>query len=251
MERWQNKVAVVTGASSGIGVAIVKDFVMAGLQVVGLARRKELIEKIQKDLPEDKRSHLTAMYCDVSSKESVNEVFDKIISQFGGIDVLVNNAGCLKKGQLSTMDIGDVEQVLHTNVMGIVACTQKAFKSMKDRNFDGHIINVNSIAGHTVLTGIPPQIPNTNIYSPSKFAVSAINEIYRNEFRDLGTKIKISSISPGFVDTDIVFDDLRQALGQCMLKSEDVSNAVMFILSTPPHVQIHDLIIKPVGELVA
>uniref|UniRef100_A0A1I8N8F7 Short chain dehydrogenase n=1 Tax=Musca domestica TaxID=7370 RepID=A0A1I8N8F7_MUSDO len=250
MERWQNRVAVITGASSGIGAAIAKDFVNAGLQVVGLARRKELIEEIRNVLPVEKRSRLTAMYCDVTSKESVNEVFDAIISQFGGIDVLVNNAGCAKEGQLSSMDIDVMETILHTNVMGIVACTQKAFKSMKDRNFDGHIINVNSIAGHKVLTGPPNKVPITNVYSPSKYAVSAMTEIYRNEFRELGTRIKISSISPGFVDTNIVFDEIRSVIGQCMLKPEDVSNAVMFMLATPPHVQVHEMIIKPVGELV-
>ncbi|XP_061393705.1 farnesol dehydrogenase-like [Musca vetustissima] len=250
MERWQNKVAVITGASSGIGVAIAKDFVMAGLQVIGLARRKELMEKLHNDLPEDKRSQFTPMYCDISSRESINEVFANILSQFGAIDVLVNNAGCMKLGQLSSMKMDDVEKVLHTNVLGLVACTQFAFKSMKERNFNGHIINVNSIAGHSVLLGIPNQTPAFNIYSPTKYAITAINEIYRTEFRDLKTQIKISSISPGFVDTEIIYDDLRKVLGECLLKPEDVSNAVMFTLSTPPHVQVHDMIIKPVGEIV-
>ncbi|XP_073841211.1 farnesol dehydrogenase-like [Musca autumnalis] len=250
MERWQNKVAVVTGASSGIGIAIAKDFVKAGLQVIGLARRKDLIENIRNDLPADKRSHLTAMYCDVCNIESVNQVFDTIIKEFGGIDILINNAGCLKEGQLCTMDPGVIQTVLNTNVMGIVACTQHAFKSMRERNFNGHIINVNCIAGHAVLPGIPQQLPTTNIYSPTKYAVTAMTEIYRQELRELRSKIKISSISPGFVDTDIVFDGLRKTLDECMLRPEDVSNAVMFMISTPPHVQIHDMIIKPMGEIV-
>ncbi|XP_073828251.1 farnesol dehydrogenase-like isoform X2 [Musca autumnalis] len=250
MERWQNKVAVVTGASSGIGVAIAKDLVKAGLQVIGLARRKELIENIRNDLPAENRSHLTAMHCDVSNKENINEVFEEIIKEFGGIDILVNNAGCGSEGQLCTMDIDNIQKVLNTNVMGIVSCTQKAFKSMKERNCNGHIINVNSIAGHAVFPGLPHQLPSTNIYSPSKFAVRAINEIYRQEFREYGTKIKVSSISPGLVDTNLLFDDVRKAAGECMLKPEDVSNAVMYMLSTPPHVQIHEMIIKPLGEMI-
>lgn len=188
MERWSNKVAVVTGASSGIGAAIVKDFILAGLQVVGLARRKEKIEALRDDLPVDKRSQLTALCCDVSNLKCVNEVFDEIIARFGGIDVLVNNAGCGKPGKLANMDVGDIQQVLQTNVMGVIHCTQRAFKSMTERNFNGHIILINSIGGHQVL----PTSSCTNIYSPTKYALTAINEIYRQEFNEFGTKIKVT-----------------------------------------------------------
>ncbi|XP_073831747.1 farnesol dehydrogenase-like [Musca autumnalis] len=219
MERWQNKVAVVTGASSGIGVAIAKDFVKAGLQVIGLARRKDLIENIRNDLPADKRSHLTAMYCDVCNIESVNQVFDKIIKEFDSFKYQCHGYCGMHPTRIQI-------------------------------NFNGHIINVNSIAGHAVLPGIPQLLPTTNIYSPTKHAVTAMTEIYRQELRELRSKIKISSISPGFVDTDIVFDGLRKALDECMLRPEDVSNAVMFMISTPPHVQIHDMIIKHMGEIV-
>ncbi|XP_013110836.1 farnesol dehydrogenase-like [Stomoxys calcitrans] len=248
MERWQNKVAVVTGASSGIGAAIAKDFVLAGLKVVALARRLQRMEEIKQSLPQDKQSQLSIMYCNVTDPANVDKVFDQIIDEFGGIDVLVNNAGCAKSGQLVDMDLKDITNILHTNVLGVVHCTQRAFKSMKERNFAGHVIIVNSIAGHTVLAGLPMSVPNVNIYSPTKFAVRAITEMYRQEFHGLGTKIKISSISPGFTDTEILYGDVRAALGDCMLDAHDVSNAVLYILSTPPHVQIHDLLIKPLGE---
>lgn len=191
MDRWLNKIAVVTGASSGIGAAIVKDLVKNGMQVVGLARRVERVEDIKQQLPANLKSKLTALKCDVSNLQSVNETFDKIISQFGGVDILVNNAGCLKECTLSTGNLNDIQQVLQTNVMGVVYCTQRAFKSMKDRNFDGHVVLINSIAGHNVI-GAGNEIPQTNIYSPSKFAITAITEIYRQEFKGLGTKIKIT-----------------------------------------------------------
>ncbi|KAM7348777.1 farnesol dehydrogenase-like isoform 1-T2 [Cochliomyia hominivorax] len=248
MERWLNKIAVVTGASSGIGSAIVIDLVKNGLKVVGLARRIERVEALKDNLPAEQKSQLTAIKCDVSNKESVNEAFDKIINKFGGIDILVNNAGCIRSGQLVTMDLQEIERVLQTNVMGIVYCTQRAFKSMKERNVDGHVVLTNSIGGHQVFGSIN-QAPVSNIYSPSKFAVTAITEIYRQEFKGLGTKIKVTSISPGLVDTEIVPDPYKEAMKDTILSPFDISNAIMFALSTPPHVQIHELIIKPVGEI--
>ncbi|XP_073828248.1 farnesol dehydrogenase-like [Musca autumnalis] len=247
MERWHNKVAVVTGASSGIGAAIAKDLIENGLQVVGLARRLERVEAIRKQLPTKMQRNLTALPCDVSNLESVNKAFDQIIAKFGSIDILVNNAGCLILGQLVSMSVSDIQQVLQTNVMGVVHCTQRAFTSMKERDFPGHIILINSIAGHDVK--VVPGVPEHNIYSPSKFAITAITEIYRQEFKGLDTKIKVTSISPGCVDTEILPDNIKQLIGETMLKSQDISSAVMYAISTPPHVQIHEMIIKPLGEM--
>lgn len=191
MERWQNKVAVVTGGSAGIGAAIVKDLLQSGLQVVGLARRVDRVEELKKQLPSKLQKNLTALKCDVSNLKSVNEAFDKIISLFGGIDILVNNAGCMSEGKLCTADPKDIEQVLQTNVMGVVYCTQRAFKSMKERNFNGHVVLLNSMSGHRVRC-VPNYTPDNNIYAPSKFAITAITEIYRQEFQGLGTKIKVT-----------------------------------------------------------
>ncbi|KAI8126682.1 Farnesol dehydrogenase [Lucilia cuprina] len=242
-------VAVVTGASSGIGSAIVKDLLKAGVQVVGLARRMERVEELKESLPAEQKSLLTAIKCDVSNQQSVNEAFDEIIAKFGGVDILVNNAGCAKMGQLVSMDVQDIQNVLQTNVMGIVYCTQRAFKSMKERNVDGHVVLINSVAGHNVFPGAMGNVPTTNIYSPSKFAVTAITEIYRQEFKGLGTKVKVTSVSPGLVDTEIVSDPFKQAMKDCILNAHDISNAVLYTLSTPPHVQIHEITIKPIGEI--
>ncbi|XP_013113636.1 farnesol dehydrogenase [Stomoxys calcitrans] len=248
MERWQNKVAVVTGASSGIGEAIVKDLVRNGLQVIGLARRLDRMENIKKQLPAQQQRYLTPMKCDISDSEAVNQVFDKIIAQFGGIDIMVNNAGCMKLGQLTTMDAGVIQQVLQTNVMGVIYCTQRAFQSMKERNVAGHVIIINSIAGHGIVS-MGNMLPETNIYSPTKFALRAATEIYRQEFKGFGTKVKVTSISPGAVETEIIPDSFRSMIGENILRCEDISSAALYAISTPPNVQIHEMIIKPVGEM--
>lgn len=188
MDRWAGKVAVVTGASSGIGAATVKELVKAGMVVVGLARRVERIEAIKSELDESVRQRLHAMQCDVSKEDTILECFRSIEETFGGADVLINNAGIAHKMQL--LDAGNTDklrEVINTNVMGLTLCSREAFQSMKKRSVDGHIVHINSIAGHSVL-----DYPGMNIYTASKFAVTAITETMRHELRTAGTKIKVT-----------------------------------------------------------
>lgn len=247
MDRWQNRVAVVSGASSGIGAAIVKDLVQAGMAVVGMARRKSRIDEIRQKLPANQQDRLHAVHCDVSDLKSVNQAFDWIIENLGGVDVMVNNAGALFPGQLLTMDASEMQQVLQTNVMGVVYCTQRAFKSMKERGVAGHILIVNSILGHSIFYPMKGLLPELNIYPATKYAVTAMAEILRQELNALGTKIKITSISPGLVDTEILTDSLRKFV---TLKAEDISAGILYAISTPPTVQVHELTIKPLGETI-
>ncbi|XP_061387615.1 farnesol dehydrogenase-like [Musca vetustissima] len=246
MERWQNRVAAVTGASSGIGAAIAKDLVNAGLIVVGLARRTQRVEEIRSSLATNLQTRLHVVKCDVSDLQSVNEAFDWIEKNLGGVDVLVNNAGTYTAGQLLTMDIGEVEKTLQTNLMGMVYCTRRTYESMQKRQInDGHVVLINSIVGHHVFNLPPGVVAQFNIYPASKHGVTGLTEILRQEFRDLKTKIKITSVSPGLVDTEIVPESYQ---GLPMLKPEDISAGVMYAIATPPHVQVHELTIKPVGE---
>ncbi|XP_030378651.1 farnesol dehydrogenase [Scaptodrosophila lebanonensis] len=249
MDRWQNRVAVVTGASSGIGSAVVLDLVNAGLTVVGLARRVERVTELKQRLSASRREKLVALQCDVGSESSVKAAFDWIEQHLGGIDILVNNAGTLQQGQLVDMSTSVVQQVVQTNIMGVIYCTQRAFRSMKQRKFDGHIVLINSVVGHKLLPPREGQAPDFNVYPATKHAVTALTEMYRQEFMGLGTRVKITSVSPGAVDTEIIPDTFRNVLDTRMLKSEDISQAVLFAISTPAHVQIHEIIIKPVGEL--
>uniref|UniRef100_A0A182PHM3 Dehydrogenase n=1 Tax=Anopheles epiroticus TaxID=199890 RepID=A0A182PHM3_9DIPT len=243
MERWTGKVAVVTGASSGIGAAIAKDLAKAGMITIGLARRVERVDQLKQQLPKEAAVRLHAMKCDVSIDTDIERTFQRITDTFGGVDVLVNNAGIVRQNNL--LDVGttaDLRAVMDTNVTGLVLCSQWAYKSMVERKVNGHIVHISSIAGHMV-----PNFPKLNIYSGTKHAVRAITETMRQELRDAGTKIKVTSVSPGAVKTEIL-DSAVLPENMPFLEAEDISAAVLYAIGTPPHVQVHEIIIKPVGE---
>ncbi|ETN62711.1 oxidoreductase [Anopheles darlingi] len=245
MERWISRVAVVTGASSGIGAAIVKDLAKAGMVAVGLARRVELIEQLRKDVPEDAAKRLHAIKCDVSNQDDIDAAFKQVEDQFGGCDVLVNNAGIVRTVPLLDVNnSADIKSVLATNVTGLVLCSQRAYQSMVKRSVDGHIIHISSIVGHMV-----PNHPNLNVYPASKHAVKAITETMRHEMRDAGKKIKVTSISPGGVRTEIL-QGVGLPADMPLLDPHDISEAVLYTLGTPPRVQVHEIIIKPAGERI-
>ncbi|XP_058461016.1 farnesol dehydrogenase-like [Malaya genurostris] len=242
MDRWVGKVAVVTGASSGIGAAIAKALVNAGMVVVGLARRVERVEGLKSHLRPADHNRLHAIKCDVSKEEEILKTFKLVEDKFGGVDVLINNAGVLRETSLIEAETQKLREVLDTNVMGLVLCSREAFKLMKKRSVDGHIVHINSIAGHSV-----PNFPNLNIYPASKFAVTAITETMRHELRTEGSKVKVTSISPGAVKTEILPAEIVST-GMPLLEAEDIADGVLYVLGTPPRVQIHELTIKPVGE---
>lgn len=191
MHRWSGSVAVVTGASSGIGSAVALDLVSNGLIVVGLARRVERIEALQQHIPADAPGTLHAFKCDVAKEEDVVAAFEWVREQFGGVDILINNAGV--SGVTKLVAPGNTEQLrgmLETNVLGTAICTREAFQSMKQRQVAGHVVLVNSVVGHRI--PIVPPLGSLNMYAPSKWAVTGMTEVLRQEFINEGTKIKVT-----------------------------------------------------------
>lgn len=196
MERWQDRVAVVTGASSGIGAACAKYLANNGMIVVGLARRKERIEALREQVEPTACERLHAIRCDLRDDQQIVDAFNTIISEYGPIAVLVNNAGTVRVTNLvDDNNQQDIQDVIDTNIMAAVNCTREAFRSMKANGGDGHVFLINSISGHYV-----PKIPNSllNIYASTKYAVTAMTEVYRREFLMLDTEIKVTvSIGEG------------------------------------------------------
>lgn len=192
MNRWIGKVAVVTGASAGIGAATVIDLVKSGMIVVGLARRVERIEALEKNIPKTATGKLYSKKCDVSNEDEVKCVFKWIEDTLGGVDVLVNNAAILTSVNTVAKDSSEaIRQTVNTNLLGTVWCIKAAYDSMLKRNVNGHIILINSILGHKVFQ-FANIMPSLNIYPATKHGVTALTEVLRQEMQMLGNKIKIT-----------------------------------------------------------
>ncbi|XP_056630808.1 farnesol dehydrogenase-like [Diorhabda sublineata] len=250
MNRWSGKVAVVTGASAGIGASVAEKLLQEGLNVVGIARRKDRILESVKNSGEQ-NGKLYAVQADLTKQEEIIQVFDWINKNVGPVSILVNNAGIVRKTNLVNGDIEGWKKILDTNVLAVAIASREAIKSMQENKIDGHIININSMATNQV-----PKIPYNNVYPPSKFAVTALSETLRNELITIGSKIKVSSINPGYTRPDLIevngipeFQLVRQLLEMVpSLKAEDIANAVVYVLGTPPMVQVTELTVMPLGE---
>ncbi|XP_035788468.1 farnesol dehydrogenase-like [Anopheles albimanus] len=249
MDRWVGKVAIVTGASAGIGAATLKALAGAGMVAVGFARRLDRVERLKEELAGDEavRQRLHAVRCDVTREEDILAAFRLVEERFGGVDVLINNAGIARAGVdlLTANNTAALRDVIDTNLLGTVLCSREAFQSMKRRSVtDGHIVHINSVLGHTV----PPNM-TFNIYPATKYGVTALTETMRHELRIARTNIKVTSISPGLVSTEAVPDSMKTD-GTPILEPEDVADAVLYVLGTPPRVQVQELMIRPAGEML-
>lgn len=176
MDKWNAKIAVVTGASAGIGAEIVRDFAKNGIVVIGLARRVEKVEAIAKELG-DTTGKIHAHYCDVSDRRSIEEAFKWIEDGFGVVHILINNAGVGTKTKILSDDYNDgdkLEKVINTNFSGLLHVTRAAYSLMNKSNDYGIIVNINSVVGHIVPFPADGE-SHSSIYPGTKFAVSFIH----------------------------------------------------------------------------
>ncbi|XP_043115103.1 dehydrogenase/reductase SDR family member 11-like [Puntigrus tetrazona] len=251
MDRWKGRVALVTGASVGIGAAIAKTLVRHGMKVVGCARNVEQIQKLSSECVSSGFSgNLIPYKCDLSVEDDMLSMFSWIKVHHQGIDVCVNNAGLNFREPLLSGKTSGWRTIMDVNVIALSVCTREAYQSMKERNIDdGHIININSVCGHRVVNSA-----DAHFYTASKYAVTALTEGLRQELREAKTHIRATSISPGLVETEFVYrlynenPEMVVATYKSIksLQAEDIANAVVYVLSAPPHVQIGDIDITPV-----
>ena len=191
MKKLTNKVAVVTGASKGIGAEIARSLAAEGAAViVNYASSKEGAEKVVADIVNNGGRAL-AVKGNVSQQEDVDFIFSEALKKFGGVDVLVNNAGIYQFGGIEDVTVDEFNRQFNTNVLGLLLATKGAVKSFGDKG--GSIINIGSI-----VTRIAP--PQSSIYTATKGAVDSITQVLSKE---LGARnIRVNSINPGMVETE-------------------------------------------------
>ncbi|XP_065156290.1 farnesol dehydrogenase-like [Atheta coriaria] len=245
MERWVGKVAVVTGASAGIGESIAEKLVKAGVLVVGLARRVEKIEANAKKLSNCK-GKLYAVKCDMTKEEDIVNAFQWTTKNVGLVHVLVNNAGGNPGTNLIDGDTSRWRQCFETNVIGLLSASREAIKIMRANNIEGQIVNISSVLAHVNM-----YFPTVNVYAATKHALNNLNDVIRQELNMNKLNIKVCSVSPGAVDTEFINDDNCPAAMRAMfdrttfLKAEEVADTVMYVIGTPPSVHISEMIVRP------
>ncbi|XP_076453150.1 dehydrogenase/reductase SDR family member 11-like isoform X2 [Babylonia areolata] len=252
MARWVGRVALVTGASAGIGYSVTKALVERGMKVVACARNIAAIQKLGEELIEHPGS-LTAVKCDVSKEEEVTAMFQMIRqhSSLGRVDVCINNAGLAHDAPLLTGDTDQWKNMFDVNVLGLMMVTKESFKLMQENNIDdGHIILINSMSGIRVVKN-----KGGHCYTATKFAVTAIREGLRNELREMKSKIRVSQVCPGLVETEFHSrrggDEYANSLYSSLkcLQPEDIRDSIMYILDAPPHVEVNDVYVRSVEQV--
>ena len=226
------KVAIVTGGTRGIGRAIASALVSAGVQVAITARREQDLAQATSQL--NQQSKAAGYVCDVRDYDQVQSTFARVTEDFGGVDVLINNAGIGLFGSVEAMSIEDFRAVLETNLFGVFYCCHEAIPLMKGRG-GGYIINISSLAGAN---------PHANMaaYNASKFGLNGFSEALMQEVRHDG--IKVSYIMPGSVNTEFGGDEPSDAK-RWQLQSDDIAKVVMDLLKYPDRALPSRIEIRP------
>ena len=248
MPKLDGKVAVVTGASSGIGEATAEALAAEGATVVVAARREERLTDLAKRI-EENGGRVLAAACDVADEGQAHGLIRKAEEEFGSVDILVNNAGVML---LSTVGKGLSEEwrrMFDVNVLGLLYTTDAAIETMKKQG-GGHLVNVSSVAGRKVTRD------SSGVYAGSKFAVGAISEGLRQEL--LQDNIRVTIVEPGAVATEltdhITDEDARNSLGGLLnleiLQAEDIAGAIVYAVTQPERVSVNEILIRPTQQPV-
>lgn len=235
----ENKVVIITGASSGIGEATASLLAQQGAKLVLGARREDRLQAIKEQFP---KAEIFYKAADVAQYADVEALVALALDKFGRVDVLFNNAGIMPTAPLADKQLDEWKAMLDTNIMGVLNGIAAVLPTMVKQKA-GQIISTDSVAGHVVY-------PNSAVYCGTKFAVRAIMEGLRQE--QLENNIKSTIISPGTTDTELyqsIADksasnnilNLQKEIG---MQATDIAKAVVYTMDTPPEVSINDMIIR-------
>lgn len=244
----KNKIALITGATSGIGKASAITLAKMGYDIIGTGRRKDRLDELEKELPASVR--FLPLVFDVRDREKVGEILGNLPSDWAAIDVLINNAGNAHgMDPIQTGSLDDWDAMMDINVKGLLYVSKAIIPGMTERQ-SGIIINIGSIAGKEVY-------PNGNVYCGSKHAVDAITKGMRIDLNPFG--IKVIGIHPGLVETEFSLvrfkgDEKRAETvyqGYEPLVAQDIADIVEFVVNRPAHVVLADIVVLPTAQAAA
>jgi 3-hydroxy acid dehydrogenase/malonic semialdehyde reductase len=233
----EGKTAIVTGASSGIGLATARALIAEGVRVAAGARRVERLAELE--------DGALALSLDVTDPESCESFVGRAREELGGLDILVNGAGlALGRDPFDDSTEEDERVVLETNVNGLIRMTRLVLPHLRD---GGHIVNIGSVAGRQAYS-------NGSLYVTSKFAVRGFTYALREDL--LGRPIRITTVDPGLVETDFSLvrfrGDAEQARavyeGVDAMQPHDIAECIVFALTRPPHVNVDELVVKALAQ---
>ena len=242
----QGKVALVTGASSGIGEATALALAAEGAYVALVARRAERLEALVKQI-EDSGGQALSIIADVADEKQAQEMVQATNAKWGHLDILVNNAGLMLLGPIEGADTEDWRRMVNVNVLGLMYATHAVLPIMKGQS-GGHIVNISSVAGRTARAGFA-------VYNATKWGVGAFSEALRQEV--YMNHIRVTIIEPGVVETELVehitnpkAKEETQQFYQSIhgLQSEDIAAAIVYAVTQPPHVNVNEILIRPTDQ---
>jgi NADP-dependent 3-hydroxy acid dehydrogenase YdfG len=242
----KDKVAIVTGASSGIGYATALALSRAGAKVAAGARRMDRLESLQNEIIKN-GGEVFVQKLDVTIKSECDAFTDAVMKKWGTIDILVNNAGLQPLSFFKNLKVEEWDKMIDVNIRGVLYCTAAVITHMVNKK-SGHIVNISSIAGRIVY-------PAGSVYCATKHAITAFSEGLRQEFSQR-SNIRITCIEPGVVATELINTITDKALEKYVertkqmeaLQAEDIANAIVFAVQAPNHVNVNEILIRPTTQ---
>jgi NADP-dependent 3-hydroxy acid dehydrogenase YdfG len=245
-ERLDDRVALVTGASSGIGEATAEALAAEGASVALAARREDELEDLADRLEADGAGTLVVP-TDVTDEAEIEDMIETTTEEFGSLDILVNNAGVMLLERVDEADRANFRQMVEVNLLGLMNATHAALPIMEAQG-NGHIVNISSVAGREASA-------SGSGYNATKFGVNGFTDALRQEVNDDG--IRTTLIEPGIVDTElqehVPDDDVQEGLDEWVeemapLTGEDVARSIRYVVTQPQHVSVNELLIRPTQQ---
>ena len=250
-----SKVAIVTGASSGIGYATSLVLTKVGIRVAVGARRLDRLDELENQIVENRSEVRTKgdeeifiqQKLDVTSKSDCDSFVDTVIKKWGRIDILVNNAGLMPLSYFKNCKIEEWEQMIDVNIKGVLYCTSAVIPYMVNKK-SGHIVNLSSVAGRIVFAG-------GSVYCATKHAIAALSEGLRKELSP-EYNIRVTCIEPGAVSTELLETITDESMAKFIeasksmerLQSEDIANAILYAIQAPSHVNVNEILMRPTAQ---